>query len=286
MEILLSGKEVSKFHREKIKEETRVLFEKTSKKPGIACVLLGEDPASAIYVRNKEKAAISMGFHSVIERLPAETTEVELLDKIESFNNDSKIDGILVQLPLPKHIDEKKIITTISPKKDVDVFHPQNIGLLWNGTGTLAPCTPLGIMKILDYYKISLKGKKAVIVGRSNIVGKPLSCLLLRKHATVTICHSRTVDLPGVCKEADLLVGAIGKPEFIDKKFIKPGAVLIDVGINRLEETGKLVGDINFKDAEPIASAITPVPGGVGPMTISMLMLNTLQLFKEHKINV
>jgi len=277
----ISGKEVSKYFRGKIKEETARIFEKTGKKPGIACILTGEDPASQIYVRNKEKTAIKLGFNSVILKLPQETTEKELISKVEELNRDSAIDGILVQMPLPHHINEQKVINTISPSKDVDVFHPQNTGALWSGHGELAPCTPLGIIRLLEYYKIPIDGKRAVIVGRSNIVGKPLACLLLRRHATVTICHSRTKNLSQICREADILVAAIGKSEFITKDFVKPGAILIDVGMNRSVE-GRLTGDFLYDEVKDTAGAITPVPGGVGPMTIAMLMYNTLFLHKEH----
>lgn len=284
MGTILSGKEVAKFHRKKIKEETAELTEKTGKKPGIACILVGEDPASQVYVASKEKTANRMGFKSVILRLPDTVTEADLLSKVEEFNNDESIHGILVQLPLPKHINEEKIILSISPEKDVDVFHPQTVGALWSGTSDLAPCTPFGCIQILKYYKIPIKGKRVVIVGRSNIVGKPLAALFLREHATVTVCHSRTQDLPRVCQEADILVGAIGKANFITKDYVKPDSVLIDVGINRLED-GSLAGDIDFDNVKDIASAITPVPGGVGPMTIAMLMFNTLTLFKEYLKN-
>lgn len=232
---------------------------------------------------NKEKTSKALGFNSVVQRVPVETTQEELLNMIDALNNDDDIQGILVQLPLPDHIEEKAVIDAISVEKDVDGFHPINVGNLMIGDDCYIPCTPHGCMKMLEYIGFDLKGKNAVVVGRSNIVGKPVALLLLQQHASVTICHSRTADLGAVCREADVLVVAVGRPEMITGDMIKPGAVVIDVGINRVND--KLVGDVHFESAAQKASYITPVPGGVGPMTITMLMLNTMVAFKrKHNI--
>jgi len=247
--------------------------------PGLAVVLVGENPASQTYVNNKEKTSKKLGFYSEVHRLPADTSQQELMALIDKLNKDDKINGILVQLPLPDHIDEKAVTDAILPEKDVDGFHPINVGNLLIGEDCYIPCTPHGVIKMLDYIGYELKGKRAVVVGRSNIVGKPVALLLLQRHATVTICHSRTQDLPGVCREADVLVVAVGRPEMVKGDWIKPGAVVIDVGINRLDD--KLVGDVEFETAKEVAGYITPVPGGVGPMTITMLMVNTLESFKR-----
>ncbi|MDW7651846.1 MAG: bifunctional methylenetetrahydrofolate dehydrogenase/methenyltetrahydrofolate cyclohydrolase FolD [Bacillota bacterium] len=276
---LISGPEVAAAIREQIGTELADLKEKTGKAPGLAVILVGEDPASKAYVGNKEKTAKKLGFHSVVNRIPAETTQEELLKMIDDLNNDEDIHGILVQLPLPDHIEEKAVIDAISVEKDVDGFHPINVGNLMIGDDCFIPCTPHGCMKMLEYIGYDLKGKNAVVVGRSNIVGKPVALLLLQQHATVTICHSRTADLGAVCREADVLVVAVGRPEMITGEMVKPGAVVIDVGINRVND--KLVGDVHFDSAKEVASYITPVPGGVGPMTITMLMLNTLEAFKR-----
>lgn len=244
--------------------------------PGLAVIIVGDDPASRVYVNNKKKACEQIGVYSEEYALPAETTEQELLDLIEKLNKDKKINGILVQLPVPKHINEETIINAIDPKKDVDAFHPVNVGKIIVGNFDFVPCTPAGVMELIKESGIDVEGKECVVVGRSNIVGKPQAMLLLHKNATVTICHSRTKDLAEKTKNADILVAAVGIPEFIKGDMIKPGAVIIDVGINRVADK-KLVGDVDFEACEKIASAITPVPGGVGPMTIAMLMKNTVK---------
>ena len=276
---LIDGKKVSAQIKEQVAAETEKLKQQTGKFPGLAVVLVGEDPASAVYVKNKNKTCGKMGFQSFSHTLPADTEEGELLKLIAELNANAEVNGILVQLPLPKHINEQKVLEAIDPKKDVDGFHPVNVGYLTSGAGALAPCTPAGIIEMLDFYKIDIEGKHAVILGRSNIVGKPMASLLLKRHATVTICHSRTRDLPAMARSADILVAAIGKPRFVTADMVKEGAVVIDVGINRVD--GKLVGDVDFDKVAEKAAFITPVPGGVGPMTIAMLMKNTLQAFKN-----
>lgn len=243
--------------------------------PCLAVVLVGDDPASASYVRMKERDCAEVGIDSRDHRLPAATTQAELDALIDALNNDPAIHGILVQMPLPAHLDAEEVIKRISPRKDVDGFHPENLGLLVRGLPGYRACTPAGVMEMLKAYDIDPKGMRAVVVGRSTIVGKPMALLLLEAHATVTVCHSRTRDLAAVCREADLLVAAIGRPKMIDASYVKPGAVVIDVGINRTDEG--MVGDVDFGAVEPIASAITPVPGGVGPMTRAMLMVNTIE---------
>ena len=274
---IINGHETAEKLRARIAEDVAEYKEKYGKVPGIAVILLGEDQASQVYVSMKEKAAVAAGMHSVISRMPADTTEDELLKKVQEYNNDPDIHGILVQLPLPAQINEMKVIMAIDPKKDVDGFHPVNVGLLNIGLETFVSCTPFGVMKLLEEYKINPEGMNAVIVGRSNIVGKPMGALLLKANATVTTCHSRTKDLKAVCKRADLLIAAIGKAKMINREYVKEGAVVIDVGINRVD--GKLCGDVDFDDVKDIVSAITPVPKGVGPMTITMLMQNTLLSF-------
>ncbi len=276
---LIDGKKVSAQIKEQVAAETEKLKQQTGKIPGLAVVLVGEDPASAVYVKNKNKTCGKMGFQSFSHTLPADTEEGELLKLIAELNANAEVNGILVQLPLPKHINEQKVLEAIDPKKDVDGFHPVNVGYLTSGAGALAPCTPAGIIEMLDFYKIDIEGKHAVILGRSNIVGKPMASLLLKRHATVTICHSRTRDLPAMARSADILVAAIGKPRFVTADMVKEGAVVIDVGINRVD--GKLAGDVDFDKVAEKAAFITPVPGGVGPMTIAMLMKNTLQAFKN-----
>ena len=243
--------------------------------PGLAVILVGDDPASAVYVRNKHKGCLEVGITSFEIRMPADTAEAALLEKIDELNADPAVHGILVQLPLPKHIDENKVIDRIDPKKDVDAFHPENVGKIMLGKYDFLPCTPAGIMKLLAFYNIDITGKECVVIGRSNIVGKPMAHLLLEKNGTVTVCHSRTKNLSEVTKRADILVVAIGKPEFLTADMVKDGAVVVDVGINRTAE-GKLVGDVAFAEVAKKASYITPVPGGVGPMTITMLLKNTL----------
>lgn len=278
MAVILDGKALSAKFRQNIKEETASLKSKTGKAPGIAVILAGDDAASSVYVNSKEKAAIECGFHSVVERISADVTTNDVLKLVEKYNNDEKIHGILVQLPLPSACDEKTILRAIKPEKDVDGFHPYNVGLLNIGEDCLMPCTPFGVMNMLADYGIEIAGKNAVVVGRSNIVGKPIAAMLLKANATVTVCHSKTKDLSGVCAGADILVAAIGKAKFIKKEFVKDGAVVIDVGINRVD--GKLCGDVDFEDVKDKCSYITPVPGGVGPMTITTLMQNTLKAFK------
>ncbi|MDD3599781.1 MAG: bifunctional methylenetetrahydrofolate dehydrogenase/methenyltetrahydrofolate cyclohydrolase FolD [Bacillota bacterium] len=273
---IIDGKAVAASIREGAAARAAEYQEKFGRAPGLAVVIVGDDPASRVYVNNKKKACAGCGIYSEEHALPATTSEEELLDLVRKLNADPKIDGVLVQLPVPKHISEDKVIETISPAKDVDGFHPINVGSLMVGKPALRPCTPAGIMELIHRTGIELKGKRAVVVGRSNIVGKPVSIMLLAEHATVTICHSRTVDLPSVCKEADVMVVAVGRPQMVKGDWIKPGAVVIDVGTNRVGGK-KLVGDVDFDEAVEVAGAITPVPGGVGPMTIAMLMRNCVE---------
>lgn len=276
---ILSGKEVSA----RVKEEIRVRAEKLAKDgttPGLAVVIVGNDSASKVYVANKEKACADLGFYSEKHALPEDTTEAELLSLINRLNNDDKIHGILVQLPLPKHLDDKTIINSISPRKDVDAFHPTNVGKIMIGDFDFVPCTPAGIMELIHESGVDVCGKECVVIGRSNIVGKPMAMLLLHENGTVTVCHSRTKDLKDKTRRADILVAAVGIPKFVTGDMVKEGAVVIDVGMDR-DENGKLCGDVDFESVEPIASAITPVPGGVGPMTIAMLMKNTLTAAKR-----
>ena len=272
---ILSGKVVSDRIKAELKEEVVALKEKGIF-PGLAVIIVGDDPASRVYVNNKKKACEDLGIYSEEYALPAETTEEELLCLVNKLNNDDSISGILVQLPVPKHIDEKTILDAINPKKDVDAFHPVNVGKIMVGDFDFVPCTPAGVMELIKESGIDVAGKDCVVVGRSNIVGKPQAMLLLHQNGTVTVCHSRTKDLKEKTKNADILVAAVGIPNFIKGDMIKPGAVVIDVGINRIAEK-KLVGDVDFEEAEKVAGAITPVPGGVGPMTIAMLMRNTLK---------
>lgn len=272
---LIDGVAIGKELRGEIKHGVDIL-EASGCKPGLAVILVGEDPASQTYVKNKEKSSGEAGMKSELIRLPSTVTEQELLEHVEKLNNDDSIHGILVQLPLPNHINEDLVIQAINPNKDVDGFHPQNVGKMMIGQKTFLPCTPHGIMEMLDRSGIEIAGKHAVIIGRSNIVGKPMGQLLLQKDATVTYCHSRTKDLPSFTKQADILIVAIGRAKFVTDEHIKDGAVVIDVGMNR-DENGKLCGDVDFEKAQRVASAITPVPGGVGPMTITMLLKNTLQ---------
>lgn len=276
---IIDGKAISAKIKEEMKREVAEL-RGTGIFPGLAVILVGENPASVVYVRNKGKACHDVGIHSEEHRLTGNTSEEDLLRLIDRLNKDDKINGILVQLPLPKHINEKKILEAISQDKDVDGFHPYNVGKLMIGEPIFVPCTPYGVMKMLEYSNIDLTGKNAVIVGRSNIVGKPMAMLLLQKNATVTICHSKTKDLAGVCRSADILVAAIGKDRFVKADMVKDGAVVVDVGINRLPD-GKLVGDVDYDAVAQKAGYITPVPGGVGPMTITMLLYNTIQSAKR-----
>jgi methylenetetrahydrofolate dehydrogenase (NADP+)/methenyltetrahydrofolate cyclohydrolase len=273
---LIDGKAIGAAVRAEIGKRAAEFTARTGIRPCLAAVLVGEDPASRVYVRNKGKACVDAGMLSRQINLPATASEKELLDLVAQLNADDSVHGILVQLPLPDQIDESKVIESIAPAKDVDGFHPVNAGRLLIGEPGFIPCTPLGILKLLDYEKVELKGKHAVVVGRSNIVGKPVAILLLSRHATVTICHSRTQDLPGVVRSADVVIAAVGKAEMVRGSWIKPGAVVIDVGINRLPD-GRLVGDVAFEEARAVAGKITPVPGGVGPMTITMLLHNTLE---------
>lgn len=274
MAIIIDGKATAQKLRAKITVEVQQLAAEGTQ-PGLAVVLVGDNPASRVYVHMKEKACCDVGIFSAEHKLSAETEEKELLSLIDKLNNDDRIHGILVQLPLPKHINEAKVLEAISPEKDVDGFHPYNVGRLILGKPTFQPCTPYGIMVLLKEYGIDLTGKEVVVVGRSNIVGKPVAFMCLQQHATVTICHTRTVDLPAKIARADVLIAAIGRPEVIPGAWIKKGAVVIDVGVNRIAEK-KLVGDVEFETAAERASYITPVPGGVGPMTITMLLQNTL----------
>ncbi|HHV43460.1 MAG TPA: bifunctional methylenetetrahydrofolate dehydrogenase/methenyltetrahydrofolate cyclohydrolase FolD [Firmicutes bacterium] len=272
---VLDGKAIAAEIRAKVKEDVARMQRERGITPGLAVILVGDDPASQIYVNSKKRACEEVGIYSRQYRLPADTSQTELLQLIHRLNVDPAIHGILVQLPLPAHLDEKLVIDTISPAKDVDGFHPINVGKLSIGEPSLLPCTPAGIMELLRRTEVDLGGRHAVVVGRSNIVGKPTALLLLRENATVTICHSRTKDLASECQRADILVAAVGRPELIKGHWIKKGAIVIDVGVNRVE--GKLFGDVEFAAAKERASYITPVPGGVGPMTIAMLMVNTLQ---------
>ena len=272
---ILSGKAVSQRIKDELREEVLKLKEKGIN-PGLAVIIVGDDPASRVYVNNKKKACEDLGIYSEEYALDASTTEEELLALIKELNEKKSINGILVQLPIPKHINEETIINAIDPKKDVDAFHPVNVGKIMVGNFDFVPCTPAGVMELIKESGIDVSGKECVVVGRSNIVGKPQAMLLLHQNGTVTICHSRTKDLKAKTKQADILVAAVGIPNFITGDMIKEGAVVIDVGINRIADK-KLVGDVDFESAEKVAGAITPVPGGVGPMTIAMLMKNTVK---------
>lgn len=277
---LINGKEVSAMVKADVAKETQALAE-LGVTPGLAVVIVGDDPASRVYVNNKKKACEEVGFYSEEYALPSETTQEELLALINKLNEKCDIDGILVQLPLPKHLDEKAVIEAISPKKDVDAFHASNVGKIMIGDYKFLPCTPAGVMELIKSTGIEVSGKNCVVIGRSNIVGKPMAMLLLHSNGTVTICHSKTQNLKDLCRNADILVAAVGKAKFVTADMVKEGAVVIDVGMNR-DENGKLCGDVDFDSVEPIASYITPVPGGVGPMTIAMLMKNTLTAAKEN----
>ncbi len=275
---LIDGKVVSQDVKDRVAREVASLKEKTGKVPGLAVVQVGEDPASTVYVRNKNKTCEKMGFNNYSLHLDEGISEGELLAHIKDLNTNPEVHGILVQLPLPDSINSQKVLETLDPAKDVDGFHPVNVGYLATGGAKLVPCTPAGIIEMLDHYKIDIEGKHAVVLGRSNIVGKPMAHLLLGRNATVSICHSRTKDLPAMARSAEILVAAIGRAKFVTADMVKDGAVVIDVGINRVD--GKLVGDVDFDTVAEKASYITPVPGGVGPMTIAMLMSNTLHAFK------
>lgn len=277
---ILSGKIVSARVKDELKKEVEELSQR-GKQTGLAVVLVGDDSASKVYVRNKEKACEEVGIYSEVHRLSENTSEEELLKLINELNENDKIDGILVQLPLPKHLDDKVIIDNIKPEKDVDAFHPSNVGKIMIGDYDFLPCTPAGIMELIHESGVEVDGKTCVVIGRSNIVGKPMSMLLLHENGTVTTCHSHTKNLAEVTKSADILVAAVGIPKFVKADMVKPGAVVIDVGMDR-DENGKLCGDVDFNEVEPVAGAITPVPGGVGPMTIAMLMRNTVTASKKN----
>ena len=280
---IINGKEISAAIRAEIKEATERLVSESGVRPGLAVIIVGEDPASQVYVRNKKRACDEVGFYSESYELPESTTQDELNALVDRLNKDEKIHGILCQLPLPKHLDENEVIMRIDPRKDVDAFHPENVGKIMIGDYSFLPCTPAGVMALLERSGIDVCGKECVVVGRSNIVGKPQAMLLLHANGTVTICHSRTKNLAEVCRRADILVAAIGKADFFTGDMIKEGAVVIDVGMNRRAD-GKLTGDVDFESVAPKASYITPVPGGVGPMTITMLMQNTLTAAKKQSL--
>lgn len=275
--VVIDGRAVARDIREGLAERVRNLAP-GSRRPGLAVIRVGDDPASEVYVRQKRRAAAAIGYHIEEHAMPASTSQAELLEKVAALNDDEAIDGFLVQLPLPEGLDETEVIEAISPAKDVDGFHPVNVGRLWSGLDGMVPCTPAGIMRLIATLGVDLTGKQAVVVGRSNIVGKPVASLLLREHATVTIAHSRTRNLPDLCRSADVLVAAVGRPQLIQGDWIKPGAVVIDVGINRMPD-GSLVGDVDFEAARQRAGYITPVPGGVGPMTIALLLENTFRAY-------
>ena len=275
---IIDGKALAEKLQAKLAEKTAKLKAETGQEPGLVVILVGDNPASQVYVRNKERSALAAGFRSEVVRLPESTTQEELLALIARYNQDPAWHGILVQLPLPAHIDDKAVLLAIDPDKDVDGFHPTNMGRLWSGHPLMIPSTPAGIMEMFREYKVDLEGKNAVVIGRSNIVGKPMAQLLLSKNATVTLTHSRTHHLAKIAKKADILVVAIGRGHFVTKDFVKEGAVVIDVGMNR-DENGKLIGDVKFDEVAGVASLITPVPKGVGPMTITMLMEQTYQAF-------
>ena len=272
---IIDGKAIAAEIRSELAKQVAELAAQ-GKTPGLDVILVGEDPASKVYVRNKERTSKEIGINSTVHRLPEETTREELLGLIEKLNNDPTVHGILVQLPLPGHLDEEEVINTISPEKDVDGFHPINAGkLLIGDDDAFVACTPAGVLELVKRTGVPIQGKNVVVVGRSNIVGKPAAVLFLREHSTVTVCHSRTQDLPAECRRADILIAAVGRPEMIKKEWIKPGAIVIDVGINRVD--GKLVGDVDYENVKEVAGYITPVPGGVGPMTIAMLLRATVQ---------
>ncbi|MGU8009113.1 bifunctional methylenetetrahydrofolate dehydrogenase/methenyltetrahydrofolate cyclohydrolase [Streptococcus suis] len=273
---VIDGKALGVKMQAALAEKTARLKEEKGLVPGLVVILVGENPASQVYVRNKERSALAAGFKSEVVRVPDTISESDLLDLIERYNQDEEWHGILVQLPLPAHISEEKVLLAIDPDKDVDGFHPTNMGKFWSGHPVMIPSTPAGIMEMFKEYQIELEGKSALVIGRSNIVGKPMAQLLLDANATVTIAHSRTKNLPDLARQADVLVVAIGRGHFVTKEFVKPGAVVIDVGMNR-DENGKLIGDVKYDEVSEVASYITPVPGGVGPMTITMLMEQTYE---------
>ena len=278
---IIDGKAISAEIRGEIKAETQAFIEKYGVVPGLAVIIVGSDPASQVYVRNKRRACEEVGFYSEAYELPEETSQEELNALVDKLNADDKIHGILCQLPVPKHISDKAVIERISPKKDVDVFSAENVGKMWQGDYDMASCTPMGVIELLDYYNIDVCGKNCVIIGRSNIVGKPMASLLLERSATVTICHSRTQNLSEITSKADVIVAAVGRAKFVTADMVKEGAVVVDVGINRGED-GKLCGDVDFENVKDKCEFITPVPGGCGPMTIAVLMKNTLLACKKQ----
>lgn len=283
MTTLINGRQLA----DSMQEQMRLEVEKLGKQnafPALVVFLVGDDPASKTYIKNKEIAAQKIGIHTKLEHYPSDISEKKLLIEIKKYNDDPHYHGILVQLPLPEHIDEEKVLLNIDPKKDVDGFHPINMGKLLSGKAEAIPCTPYGIMKMFESYEIELSGKNAIVIGRSNIVGKPMAQLLLAKNATVTMAHSYTKNLAALAKQADIIVSAVGIGNFVTKEFVRKGAVVIDVGMNR-DENGKLIGDVKFDEVEPIASYITPVPKGVGPMTITMLMQQTIQACKRQELS-
>lgn len=277
--MIISGKDLAKKIKEDIAAQVPALVEKYGRAPHLAVILVGEDPASQSYVKSKGKDAEQVGYKSTTIRLPEETSEEELLEVIGKLNADDTVDGVLVQLPVPRHINEDRVIEAISHEKDVDGFHPANVASLWQKRPCVYPCTPKGVMRMLDEAGVEIEGKEAVVIGRSNIVGLPMSKMLLDRNATVTVAHSRTKNLAEVTRRADILVAAVGRLRFVTADMVAPGAVVIDVGVNRDPETGKLAGDVDYTNVEPIASVITPVPGGVGPMTRACLMENTLECY-------
>lgn len=279
--MIIDGKQLSQSLKDEMKTEVVELAARYGRKPCLDVIIVGNNPASRSYVRGKIKATEYCGFDGELIELPEEVSEAQLLETIDTLNRKESVDGILVQLPLPKHINEQKVIDAISPEKDVDGFHPENVARLWLNQPCIYPCTPKGIIVLLEKAGVELAGEHAVVIGRSNIVGKPVAKLLLDKNCTVTIAHSRTRNLPALCREADILVAAVGKAKMVTADFVKPGAAVIDVGINRTED-GHLVGDVDFEAVKDIAGCITPVPGGVGPMTITMLMRNTIECFERR----
>ena len=279
--MIIDGKQIAQQFKEAMREQVAALAKQYGRKPCLDVIIVGENPASMSYVKSKIKATEYCGFDGELIQLPETTSQAELLRVIRERNEKENVDGILVQLPLPKHIDEQTVIEAIAPEKDVDGFHPSNVAKLWLNQPTIVPCTPLGIIALLEEIHTTFEGRHAVVVGRSNIVGKPIAKLLLDRNCTVTIAHSRTADLAAICREADILVVAVGRPQMITGEMVKKGATVIDVGINRLED-GRLVGDVDFESVAPVAGAITPVPGGVGPMTITMLMRNTIECYKKR----
>ena len=279
--MIIDGKQIAQQFKEQLRQQVAELSAQFGRKPCLDVIIVGENPASMSYVRSKIKATEYCGLDGELIKLPATVSQDELLRVIRERNNNDAVDGILVQLPLPAHIDEQRVIEAIAPEKDVDGFHPSNVADLWLNRPAIVPCTPLGIITLLEQCNTVFEGRHAVIVGRSNIVGKPIAKLLLDKNCTVTVAHSRTADLASVCRQADILIVAVGRPRLIMAEMVKPGATVIDVGINRLPD-GSIVGDVNFESVAPVAGAITPVPGGVGPMTIAMLMRNTIECYKKR----